>query len=242
MRTRTSRFFLDHDLAVDRDISLPTRTSHHIKNVLRLGEGDPVIVFNGEGGEYCADITAMDRHHVHLHIVSHDSVERESPLTTELGLAVIKRDAMDLAIRKSTELGVTRIVPLLTDFTTVPRKQAEKRFPHWREIIYSACEQCGRNRPPELSPIASLADWVNVVDASMRLVADPFSGTTSGSLGDTPTSVAVLTGPEGGFADEEMALAKRRGFLALSLGRRILRANTAPLVMLTMIQHKWGDL
>lgn len=242
MRTRTSRFFIDQPLAVNQSISLPEQTSHHIINVLRLGKGATITLFNGQGGEYLAEITNAERRQVSVHIHDHERVERESPLTTELGLAIIKRDAMDLAIRKCTELGVTRIVPLLTDFTTVARKQADKRFPHWLEIIHSACEQSGRNKPPELDGITSLATWADARHPPARFVADPSVRTTLPSLEPAPDAVTFLTGPEGGLSVQELELVKSKQFIPVSMGQRVLRANTAPLIMATLIQHKWGDL
>jgi len=242
MGTRTSRFFVDHDLTVGRELSLSEKTSHHIKNVLRLRKDATVILFNGQGGEYSAQITSLEGRRVSVHLYACDEIDRESSLTTELGLGIIKRDAMDIAIRKSTELGVTRIVPLLADFSTVTRRQAEKRFPHWLEIIHSACEQCGRNRPPELRSVIAVSEWLGSVDTGLRLAAHFEADTSFGSLADTPDSVSVLTGPEGGLSDQELELARARQFKSISLGPRILRANTAPLVMLTLIQHKWGDL
>ncbi|MEX2488313.1 MAG: 16S rRNA (uracil(1498)-N(3))-methyltransferase [Pseudomonadales bacterium] len=242
MWTRTSRFFIDQNLAVNQGLSLPEQTSHHIINVLRLGKGTAITLFNGQGGEYLAEITNTERRQVAVHIQDHEPVERESPLTTELGLAIIKRDAMDLAIRKCTELGVTRIVPLLTDFTTVAHKQADKRFPHWLEIIHSACEQCGRNKPPELQGITSLATWADACHSPLRLVADPGATTTLPSLESTPDAVTVLTGAEGGLSEQELELVKSKEFKPVSMGQRVLRADTAPLIMMALIQHKWGDL
>lgn len=242
MTTRVSRLFVDQDIGVGHDLQLSGQACHYLRNVLRLRQGDAVILFNGQGGEYRAGIARLDRDRATLDIIGHDAVERESALPIELGLAVIKPDAMNYALRKATELGATRIVPLLSDFTTVAHRQARGRHDHWVEITRSACEQCGRNQPPLLASLADLNDWLVSDTAAMRLMADPSATANLDEIEQSPASVRLLSGPEGGFSDKELEHARASGFQAFSLGPRILRADTAPLAALALIQHKWGDL
>jgi 16S rRNA (uracil1498-N3)-methyltransferase len=150
---------------------------------------------------------------------------------------------MDWVVQKATELGVNAIAPLLSERTEIRLNadRAEKKLRHWQQIIGSACEQCGRNRLPELLPPQPLPQWLPGVGADLRLVLHPdAANAVPGS--SPPASVALLVGPEGGFSPAEIAAATQVGFSALQLGPRILRTETAPLAALAILQARWGDM
>ena len=150
---------------------------------------------------------------------------------------------MDWVIQKATELGVTRITPLLSKRVEVKlnAERTAKRLRHWHQVAISACEQCGRNRLPALGSITSLADWVAVTQAERRFVLHPQADASKDS-GQTPASVALLIGPEGGLTKTEISLAEDAGFEPLQLGPRVLRTETAPLAALAIMQARWGDM
>ena len=239
---RIPRLFVDQALGSDITVSLSPSHAHYLKNVLRCHAGDRVTLFNGEGGEYEGVISETRRNEIRVDIDRFVSIDRQSALTIKLGLGITKRDAMDLALQKSTELGAIEITPLITEYTSVAQKSLANREEHWRGITLAACEQCECNRPPRVNAVCSLAEWVGRTDADAKFVAHPGSHGKLDHGPSAPGCVALLTGPEGGFSPEEVDLCIAHGFEPLGLGPRILRADTAPLVLLALVQAKWGDL
>ena len=175
-------------------------------------------------------------------------VNRESPLSIELGIGISRGERMDWLLQKSTELGVQKITPLFTERTEVKldSERREKKYAHWRRIIMSACEQSGRTRLPELAEPVALLDWHP--EAKLRFVLDPQAKEQLGhykercNMGNSPTELALLVGPEGGLSDDEVAQSIEEGFVGVRLGPRILRTETAPLAAITQCQTLWGDL
>lgn len=149
---------------------------------------------------------------------------------------------MDLAIQKCTELGVTEIIPLFTEFSEVKLsgERLQKKRQHWQQIAISACEQSGRTRLPQIHAPQKISDWCSELDCPLKLVFEPGSSTTLQSR-ESQQKVALLIGPEGGFSASELDMAAKKGFLAVSLGPRILRTETAPIAALTSLQLLWGD-
>ncbi len=239
---RIPRLFVDVALTAGEQVHLSDDRAHYLKHVLRCTEGQALVLFDGRGGEFSARVLQVGKRDVLVELLERFAINRESRLHTIIGLAVTKRDAMDLAIQKATELGATSIQPLITRFNTVPLKAISKRRAHWQQIACSACEQCERNLPPHVGELMELDEWLNLVEADLKIVLHP-----DGSQGlramnaERPATVAVLVGPEGGLADDEVKNAGANGFLQLALGPRILRAETAPLVILTLLQSRWGD-
>lgn len=247
---KSPRLFLSGPLQANSDISIGEKPAHYLQHVLRLKTGDALTVFNGEGGEYSAHIISTDRKEVRVHLGNLSNVGRESPLAIHLGLAVTKKDRMDLALQKAVELGVTEVTPLLTEYTSISHKLLAKRQIHWRGIIESACEQCGRNRVPSLYPVATFDAWVSTMPQCplshrVKFVCHPLESGQSDSAVITQEeieSAQLLIGPEGGFSQEELQLANSAGFQTLFLGARILRTETAVASALTLFQFWWGDL
>lgn len=239
---RISRIYTAQPLHSNSLVELETEPSHHLTRVLRLGVGDPVTLFDGSGGEYPGEITAVDKKHAHVTTGSHLPGERESPLSIHLGIAVSRGERMDWIVQKSTELGVTALTPLVTEYSPVrlSGERADKKIQHWQHIAISACEQCGRNRLPLINPLQALDTWLAHTAAEQKFVLHPRAGNTA--IDAAPRSIALLVGPEGGLSNSEIETAARSGYAALSLGPRVLRTETAPLAALAILQAYWGDM
>ena len=200
MTMREPRLFVDIDLRPGASLDLPEASVRHAAQVLRLRRGDPVRLFNGQGGEFSAQIDTAAKKRLTVRVGEHHRVERESPLRIVLGQGISRGERMDYTIQKAVELGVQRIVPIVTDRSMVKldAERAAKRHTHWHHVILSACEQCGRNTIPELGEVAPLATWLaDPQHPATRLVlrgdaATPLNATTGGD------DVALLAGPEGG--------------------------------------------
>jgi len=239
------RFFLPSPLApalAGSTVELPDAAAHHAVRVVRLAVGAALTLFDGTGGEYAATLVRADRRGAAVRIEGFEAVERESPLAVTLAQAVAANDAMDYAIRKTTELGVTSIQPLLTARSAPlpPGERADKRVLHWRQVAIAACEQCGRNRVPEVLPPQRLEDWLAAWTGS-GIVLAPDAQCPLAALAPTAAPVALLIGPEGGFDARELQAARARGFHAVRIGPRVLRTETAAAAALAVLQSMWGD-
>ena len=241
---RLTRCYVSGALHAGDTLTLPAGASTHIGRVLRARPGDSLTLFNGQGGEYEAQIQSVERHGVRVRIGSHQTVERESPLRVTLLQALARGERMDLIVQKATELGVTALV-IWAALRSVVRPDPDsqrKRHDHWRGVLISACEQCGRNRLPSLELASDLEQAIAFAGDSPRLLLTPEGAHTLPALAHGLTGVSLLIGPEGGFAPEELALAQQHGFQGCRLGPRVLRAETAPLAALTTLQAIAGDL
>lgn len=241
---RNPRIFTPHPLAGAATLTLDEQASHHLARVLRFQTGYTLTLFNGDGCEYPATITAIDKRSVTVALAEQLVAARESPLAIHLGIAISKGDRMDLVVQKAVELGVASITPLLSERVEVrlQGERAEKKIQHWQGIVIAACEQCARNRIPPLHPMAALHDWIATVQAERKFVLHHRSDSSLGAIAPAPASVALLIGPEGGLSDAEIGAAERAGFAALRLGPRVLRTETAPLAALAILQYAFGDL
>jgi 16S rRNA (uracil1498-N3)-methyltransferase len=240
----TPRFHVPVPLTVPATLDLPEAAAHHAARVLRLRSGDAVTLFNGQGGEYAARITAIGKHDVMVKIERHDPVERESPLQITLVQALSSGERMDLTIQKAVELGVSCIVPVESERCVVRLKgeRAGKRVAHWRQVVVSACEQCGRNRIPEVRMISPLDVWLAAEEnESQRWVLLPGADTVLRDLPRPQKPIELLVGPEGGLTDAEADAAQRTGFRPVRLGPRVLRTETAAPALLAALQALWGD-
>ncbi|MEF8732682.1 MAG: 16S rRNA (uracil(1498)-N(3))-methyltransferase [Candidatus Accumulibacter phosphatis] len=242
------RFHCPIPLAVGSSADLPDRVAHHASKVLRLRSGAALTLFTGAGGEYSARIVFVERSRVSVEVLGWLPVERESPLSITLVQALQAGEKMDLTVQKAVELGVQRIVPVISRRSVVrlADQRALRRLEHWRGVVAAACEQCGRNRLPEVAAPESVDDWLQRRRESnvLRLLLAPAAGRSLSSVPAPRADVRVelLIGAEGGLAAEEMQLASACSFLSLRLGPRILRTETAGLAALAAIQFLWGDL
>jgi len=241
---RIPRIFTPASLNSGATIELDENAFSHAVRVLRLKQGDNLILFNGEGGEFEAELTDAQKKRASATIGQFHDKDCESPLAIILGQCISRGEKMDYTIQKAVELGVTEIVPLFSERCGVKLNQErmEKRLRHWHSIIISACEQCGRNRIPELHEAIALTDWQQQLNVSLKLVLDPTASNTLATLNNPEKDVALLIGPEGGLSDNEIKSAIEHGFSGIRLGPRILRTETAGLTALSVIQQLWGDL
>ena len=243
---RIPRIHVPRPLQPGHKVELPAQAGEHIARVLRLDRGHPLRLFNGDGGEYTGEIDSLSKRVVTARVLeAFAAPERESPLRITLGQGIARGDRMDWILQKATELGVARIVPLITDRTEVKldAERAARRLAHWQGVLASACEQCGRNRMPELHQPVHLADWAAAIAGrpGLRLALDPHGDAVVRELSiDDEATLAV--GPEGGLSAHDLAMLQRTGFRSLRLGPRILRTETAGLAALAALQAIHGDL
>ena len=243
----TPRIYVNSSLDIGAEIVLDAAPANHLVNVLRLKSGAPVIFFNGEGGEYAGVLSTVTKKVVGITLEAFNDKDNESPLKVHLGQVIAKGERMDYALQKSAELGVAEITPVISERCEVRLKGERliKKLAHWQRIVNSACEQCQRNRVPRVNPPQRLDEWLSLREEAIRWIGHPDSSMASSSSREqvsSPTSAAVLIGPEGGFSEAEFVLARAQGFEGKLFGTRVLRAETAPVVALTLLQSQWGDL
>ena len=239
---REIRLYSDQSLEEGELVQLEAAAAHHIAKVLRARVGDSITLFNGSGLDWQCAITDLQKRGVTVSVGKASNPNTESPLKTELGLCLSKGDRFDWAIQKATEAGITNITPLFSDRVDVklPGDRIPKRIAHWQQIVRSACEQCGRAKVPQVFDPVPLSAWVQeqVTDAKLFLHHREI-----GTVPETrPTSIALLVGPEGGLSDVDRDRARDAGFIGVKLGPRVLRTETAPLVALSILGARWGDM
>ncbi len=238
------RLHIPGPLSADTRIELAPAAAAHAR-ALRLTAGRPVTLFDGSGGEYAGEVTAVERRRVTVHVGPHHPVEREAALAVHLFQAVGKGDRMDTAVEKATELGVTHIVPVLSERTVVrlnDAERAERRRRHWQAVAVSACEQCGRNTVPEVAvPLPLDRVWPALAPCATRLILAPGGEQRLGAV--RPVSpTALLVGPEGGWSETEIAAAQAHGCTPVAAGPRILRTETAAVVALALLGGAAGEI
>ncbi len=240
---RVARFHVDAALRAGGVSLLPEDTAHHAVHVLRLRTGDEITLFNGRGGEYAGRIAAIDRLRVSVDVLEHRRIERESPLAMTLVQGVSAGEKMDFTMQKATELGVAALQPVVAARSSgrITGERAEVKRAHWQRVAIAACEQCGRNRVPEVRPVLALAQYCAMAPtAGARLLLSPLAelGLRGAKLGSEATLAA---GPEAGFTAEEEALLAEAGFVPVRLGPRVLRTETAALAALAALNALAGD-
>jgi 16S rRNA (uracil1498-N3)-methyltransferase len=243
-KRRVTRLFVERDLSGDT-LALDEREAHYLGTVLRLQPGDELIAFNGLGTERHAAVGALLRRSAELELRALHPAIPESALELTLLQALPKADAMDLIVQKATELGVRRIVPAYSEFSVVKldEERAERRVEHWRRIAQGACEQCGRHTPPQIEPPAPLAASLeHLYGATTKLALDPTAETAFAATAAPAGGLIVAVGPEGGFGATDWRRLDGAAFKRVSLGARILRAETAAIAIGAIAQSRWGDL
>lgn len=240
---RIPRIYSPQILDQGKKIQLDAQAYHHLVRVLRLRDHSPIRVFDGKGKEFNGFLEIQNRTAC-ANLTNLFTEFPESQLKIHLGQAVSRGEKMDYVIQKAVELGVDRITPLLSEWTAIKfsEERLEKRLQHWQSILIAACEQCGRNQLPILSPPLLLDSWVAQRTESLKLVLHPKGGQCLSDLPAPNNTLALLVGAEGGFSMEEIALSQQNGFIIWQLGPRILRTETAALAGLTALQSQWGDL
>ena len=244
---RTTRLYTHQPLEAGKQVALEGNAAQHLGRVLRARVGATVTLFNGDGKEFAATITASGKRELQLTLGEATLPGTESAVYTVLGLCLSRGDRFDWAVQKATELGVGSIVPLYServDFS-IPEERLMKRIHHWQQVAISAAEQCGRVKIPLVIEPMSLTSWVADVSTDEKWVlhcADIGGFTVPSQKTGAPGSAALLIGPEGGLTDGEVSAAMRNSFAPLQLGPRVLRTETAPVVALTALSMQWGEM
>lgn len=245
-----ARFYHPEKITTGQHIELSDENKHHAARVLRLKAGDAITLFTGQGGEFSARIEAITKSSTTVLVQAYHDHDRESPLVIELAQAVCVNEKMDWIIQKAVELGVSSIQPLTTARSIVhlSDERAVKRLQHWQKIIVSACEQCGRNRLPHISPLLDLPEWLSRKKASqsdqevrLMLSTRATEGLRNRPQPPADTDVVICIGPEGGFTPEEETAMLHTNFAPLHLGKRTFRTETAALAAIAAMQALWGD-
>ena len=237
------RLYVDAPLAQGVRLALPVEAAHHALSVLRLREGEGIVLFNGLGGEYPARICGLGKKSAEVELGPHAAVERESRLHATLLQGLSSADRMDYTVQKAVELGVAAIQPVACEKSVVrlSEERAASRQAHWRRVAIAACEQCGRNRVPQILPLLRLANYRLPVGA-LGIVLAPDATATLGSLmARNPAAVVLAIGPEAGFSEAEERALTVSGFQPVKLGERILRTETAGPVALAVLNTLAGD-
>lgn len=239
------RFYIDQPLASERDIEVVAERAHYLSRVLRLKTGAVLTVFTDGSDDYTATVVDMKKNRVLLQIGDASSNDTESPLYIRLIQGISRGERMDFAVQKATELGIRELQAVHTEFSVVKldAERAERRTRHWEKIARGACEQSGRNCVPAINaPLALNAVMDEAGDTGCRIILLPDAARNLTDLPADVDRVDVLVGPEGGFSQREADAAIGRGFVAVSMGPRVLRSETAALTAIALAQAKWGDL
>lgn len=242
---RTVRIYSPEALKPGTRTELTGGPARHVNQVLRMQPGAMLTLFDGRGGEYPAQIVSSRRGRLVVDTGNHHPVERESALSVTMWPALCKRSRMDNIIQKATELGVAAIRPVHSERSQIKldTARAARKLRHWQEVIISACEQCGRNRLPDIAGPTGLGDLLSTVATfDHAVLLDPAGAEPLGDSLRPQDRVLMLTGPEGGFSAEERRAAAAHGVRSVRFGPRVLRTETAPVAALAVLQWLAGDM
>ncbi len=238
------RFFCPFPLHPGATVELAADAAHHALKVLRVGDGDAAILFDGRGGQWQARLHPAGKA-LRATLVEFDEADCESPLALTLVQGLPAGDKMDLVVQKAVEMGVRRIQPVAAKRSVIrlSGERAERRVEHWRNIAVAACEQSGRNRVPAVAPILDLPQYLGAAaqENGLRFVCAPGVSVRLRDLAPPDGPVALLVGPEGGFEEGELLAARAAGFHPVGLGPRVLRTETAGLGAVAAMMALWGD-
>lgn len=238
-----SRFYCSFPLSPNTIFRLPESTVRHI-NSLRLKNGETIILFSDDGNEYPALLKIDGKNAYYAKVLEKKAICRESPVHITLIQVVSTGEKMDFTVQKATELGVAEIYPVLSERSNVrlSGERAEKRRNRWQEIAIAACEQCGRNIVPKIMAVKTLTNVLQQLPpADKYLLLSPQGKLKLGKITDKPKKIVLLIGAEGGFSPAENTAACQAGFISITLGKRILRTETASIATIASIQTLWGD-
>ena len=236
------RFYLPTDLAPNTTFRLPENIVRHI-HVLRLNAGDAITLFNGTGNDFDATLQEIGKRHAQCHITAQRQPENESRLQITLIQAISSGERMDFTLQKSVELGVRAICPIISERCVVrlSGERADKRVQRWQDIVIAACEQSGRSIVPTVLPIVSFSDYLRQMPPELHLMMSLRRATTLRDIAPAPQSLRLMIGPEGGWTPAEEQAALAAGVQTITLGKRVLRTETAAMAAMAAIQVLWGD-
>lgn len=241
---RIPRIYHPEPLQVDTEIALCDDAAGHVGRVLRMGAGQALQLFDGSNQVFNATITEAGKKRVSVQVLDAALDDRESPLNLHLGQVMSRGEKMEFTIQKSTELGVNTITPLFSERCGVKldEERLEKKLQQWRKVAIAACEQCGRNRLPEIRPAMTLEAWCAEQEQGLKLNLHPRASHSINTLPLPVQRLRLLIGPEGGLSADEIAMTARQGFTDILLGPRVLRTETTALTAITALQVRFGDL
>ncbi|AKM92724.1 TPA: 16S rRNA (uracil(1498)-N(3))-methyltransferase [Neisseria meningitidis] len=237
------RFHLPENLSVGQTVALPDNIVRHL-NVLRVRPNENITLFNGKGKAHAARLTVLEKRRAGAEILHEETADAESPLNITLIQSISSGDRMDFTLQKSVELGVTAIQPVISErcIVRLDGERAAKRLARWQEIVISACEQSGRNTVPPVLPIIGYREALDKMPSeSTKLIMSINRARKLGDIRQPSGAIVFMVGPEGGWTEQEEQQAFEAGFQAVTLGKRILRTETAPLAALAAMQTLWGD-
>jgi 16S rRNA (uracil1498-N3)-methyltransferase len=239
---RTHRVYHPDTLHLGDQITLDANATRHVVQVLRLEKNDPIVLFDGSGTDYDAELTLCRKSECQARVIGIRSREKPAKLSLHLALGISRGERMDFSLQKAVELGVNTISPIFTERTVVQLKgeRLQQRLNHWQGIVRHACEQSGRSLLPALNPAQKLNSFLNG-HTGMGLLLDHRATQRIHDIAKPSASITLLVGPEGGLSEAERHLANQQGFSAICLGPRVLRTETAPLAALAAMQTLWGD-
>ncbi len=243
-----SRFYVETPHRMGDEIEISGAEAKHIQRVLRLKEGDEIVLFDGKGMEYWGTVESQKLHRVTVKIGKTNTPQRESPIDIILGQSLLKGDKMDYVFQKTTEMGILAIFPFISS-RTIPilgRERVERRRSRWERIVVESAKQCGRTVPPR---VEGICDFGSILERPLhgfvKLILweqeERSLRARMGEIDKNSGKFLFLVGPEGGFCDREIAAAKGRGIIPVGLGPRILRSETAAVAMLSILQYEFGD-
>lgn len=241
---RIPRIYHPEPLSVDSEIFLEDDAANHVGRVLRMGAGQAIQLFDGSNQVFEAQITRADKKSVQVSILRGEIDDRESPLHIHLGQVMSRGEKMEFTIQKSIELGVNVITPLFSERCGVKldAERLAKKIQQWQKIAIAACEQCGRNRVPEIREAMTLEAWCAEADSGLKLNLHPRASHSINTLPQPVERVRLLIGPEGGLSADEIAMTAQHDFTDILLGPRVLRTETTALTAITALQVRFGDL
>jgi len=240
------RFYCPQPLVPGSVVDLPDAVAHHL-HVVRQQAGDELVLFNGDGGQARARLVEIGKRRASAEVLALDAVDVELPFRVTLAQGLPEGSKMDWIVEKAVELGAAAIVPLAAQRSVVrlSGERADKRLAHWQGVVVSASEQCGRNRLADVAPVQDFNRWLGQdADGGVRILLSPRADASLAQWARaTPArDVTLLVGPEGGFTDQEEDAARAAGALALSMGPRVLRTETAGLAALAILAAGWGGI
>ena len=241
---RIPRFYTDTALRAGATTQLPEEAAHHAVHVLRLRAGETLTLFNGRGGEYAGRVAAIERLRVTVDVLAHREIERESPLAITLVQGVSSSEKMDFTVQKATELGVAALQPVVAARSAgrIAAERAAQKHAHWQRVAIAACEQCGRNRVPEvLAPVPLEAYCRKAAPAGALLLSPEAQLALRAAAARLQGAATLAAGPEAGFTAAEEAMLAQAGFVPVRLGPRVLRTETAALAALAALNALAGE-
>lgn len=241
---RIPRIYHPEPITCPGELELSEEAANHVGRVLRMTAGQALQLFDGSNQVFDAEIVQAGKKNVRVHVNAGVVEDRESPLHLHLGQVISRGEKMEFTIQKSIELGVNVITPLISERCGVrlDAERMDKKLSQWQKIAVAACEQCGRNRVPEIRPAIALEAWCAQQDAALKLNLHPRASASINTLPQPVSAVRLLIGPEGGLSEQEIAMTAQHGFTDILLGPRVLRTETTALTAITALQVRFGDL